>query len=97
LFMWLPPQEAVRLFREIGERFSRSQLVLDMVHERYTRGIWESLVRLHSRIDFGLDVAWTFGMKAPRELEAFGPGLKVIGEEKGSAGPIITLSVNAAG
>jgi O-methyltransferase involved in polyketide biosynthesis len=31
LFMWLPPQDALRLFKEIGERFFRSQIVLDMV------------------------------------------------------------------
>jgi O-methyltransferase involved in polyketide biosynthesis len=96
LFMWLHPQEAVNLLKEIGERFYRSQLVLDMVPERYTKGIWKKLVRLHSRIDWGLDVSWDFGIKDPQDLEAYGNGLKVIGEEKGSAGPIITFSINAA-
>jgi O-methyltransferase involved in polyketide biosynthesis len=96
LFMWLPPQEAIRLFKEIGEKFYRSQLILDMVPERYTKGLWKTLVRLHSRIDFGLDVAWDFGIKHPRDIEAYGKGLKVIGEEKGSAGPIITVLINEA-
>jgi O-methyltransferase involved in polyketide biosynthesis len=96
LFMWLHPQEAANLFKEIGERFYRSQLVLDMVPERYTKGIWKKLVRLHSRIDWGLDVSWDFGIKDPQDLEAYGNGLKVIGLEKGSAGPIITVSINAA-
>jgi O-methyltransferase involved in polyketide biosynthesis len=96
LFMWLPPQEAATLFKEIGERFQRSQLVLDMVPEKYTKGIWKQLVRLHSRIDFGLDVAWEFGIKHPQDIEAYGNGLKVVGEEKGSAGPIITVSIHAA-
>jgi O-methyltransferase involved in polyketide biosynthesis len=96
LFMWFPPQEAARLLKEIGERFYRSQLVLDMVPERYTQGIWKELIRLHSRIDWGLDVSWDFGVKDPHDLEAYGNGLKVIGEEKGSAGPIITVSINAA-
>ena len=94
LFMWFPPQEAKRLFNEIGARFARSQLILDMVPERYTQGIWKSLIRLHSRIDMGLDVAWDFGIKNPKDIEAYGKGLKVIGEEKGSAGPIITVSIN---
>jgi len=95
LFMWFPPQEAKRLFKEIGERFTRSQLVLDMVPEKYTKGIWKELIRLHSRIDWGLDVSWGFGIKHPHDIEDFGNGLKVIGEEKGSAGPIITVSINA--
>jgi O-methyltransferase involved in polyketide biosynthesis len=96
LFPWIPPQDAIRLFKEIGERFYRSQFVLDMVPEKYTKGIWKKLVRLHSRIDFGLDVFWVFGIKNPHDIEAYGNGLKVIGEEKGSAGPIITVSINAA-
>jgi methyltransferase (TIGR00027 family) len=96
LFPWLPQQEATRLLKEIGERFYRSQLVLDMVPEKYTKGIWKKLIRLHSRIDWGLDVSWVFGIKDPHDIEAYGNGLKVIGEEKGSAGPIITVSINAA-
>jgi O-methyltransferase involved in polyketide biosynthesis len=94
LFPWIPPPEAVRLFKEIGERFSRSQIVLDVVSEKYTKGIWKSLIRLHSRIDMGLDVSWIFGIKDPHDLETYGNGLKVIGVEKGSAGPIITVAIN---
>jgi O-methyltransferase involved in polyketide biosynthesis len=96
LFPWIPQQDAERIFKEIGERFYRSQLVLDMVPEKYTQGIWKKLVRLHSRIDMGLDVSWDFGIKNPHDLEAYGNGFKVIGVEKGSAGPIITVSINAA-
>jgi O-methyltransferase involved in polyketide biosynthesis len=94
LFMWLPPQEATRLFKEIGERFYQSQLVLDMVPEKYTKGIWKQLIRLHSRIDWGLDIAWSFGIEDSHDIETYGNGLKVIGEEKGSAGPIITVLIN---
>jgi O-methyltransferase involved in polyketide biosynthesis len=94
LFMWFPPQDATRVLKEIGARFYRSQLVLDMVPEKYTKGVWKKLVRLHSRIDFGLDVAWDFGMKNSHDIEAYGNGLQVIGEEKGSAGPILTVSIN---
>jgi len=96
LIMWFPPAEAARFLKEIGERFVRSQLVLDMVPVKYTKGIWRQFIRLHSRMDWGLDVAWDFGIKDPHELEAYGKGLKVIGEEEGSFGPVITLSINAA-
>jgi hypothetical protein len=63
--------------------------------ERYTKGIWKALIRLHSRIDWGLDLAWVFGIKKPHDIEAYGNGFKVIGEEKGSTGPILTVSINA--
>jgi len=96
LFMWLPPREAARLIGEIAARFERSQLILDVVHERYTRGIWKELMRLHSRLDWGLDVAWDFGIRHPHDIETYGNNLKVIREEKGSAGPIISVSINPA-
>ena len=96
LFMWFLPQEAAGLLKEIGARFDKSQLILDMVPEKYTKGIWKSLIRLHSRLDWGLDVSWSFGIDQASDIESYGTGLKVIGEEKGSAGPIITVAVNAA-
>jgi len=96
LFMWFSPQDAIRLFKEIGERFYRSQLVLDLVSEKYTKGIWKKLFRLHSRLEWGLDVAWTFGIQNPHDIETHGNGLKVIGEEKGSTGPVISVLINAA-
>ncbi len=67
-----------------------------MVPEKFTKGIWKMLIRLHFRIDSGLDVAWVFGIKNPQDIEAYGNGLKVIGEEKGPAVPIITVSINVA-
>jgi hypothetical protein len=94
--MWLHKQDATRLLQEIAVRFDRSQLVLEMVPEKYTKGIWKSLLRLHSRLEWGLDVAWVSGIKNPHDLEAYGNGLKVIGVEKGSAGSILTVSINAA-
>jgi O-methyltransferase involved in polyketide biosynthesis len=96
LFPWIPQQDAARLFKEIEAGFYRSQLVLDVVPERYTKGIWKELIRLHSRIDWGLDVSWVFGFKDPHDIETYGNGFKVIGVEKGSAGPIITVSIHAA-
>jgi len=96
LFMWFTQHDAIKLIKEFGEKFSQSQLILDMVPEKYTKGIWKQLFRLHSRIEWGLDVSWDFGIKNPHDIEAFGNGLKVIGVEKGSVGPVITVSINAA-
>jgi methyltransferase (TIGR00027 family) len=98
LFMWIPEQEVKRVFKEISEKFDKSQLVLDMIPKSYTGRLMKFFMRLDAKITWGLDnVAWSYGIKRPEDLEAFGSGLKVIGLEKGSAGPIITISVNAAG
>jgi O-methyltransferase involved in polyketide biosynthesis len=96
LFDWVDLQDSTRLLKEIGERFHRSQLVLDIVPDKYKQGIWKHLMRLHSRIEWGLDVSWVPGIKNPHDIETYGNGLKVIGEEKGSAGPIITASIQQA-
>ncbi len=94
LFMYLPKEAATRLLREISGRFERSQFTLDMTPEKYTRGIWKWMLGLEARA-WGLDVALTFGINHPEDMAAFGDGFKVVGVEKGSIGPIITLAINA--
>jgi O-methyltransferase involved in polyketide biosynthesis len=96
LFDWLPKQEAIRLLALLGQRFERSQIVLDWVPESWTRGPMKWAMRLESRINWGLAVSWASGIKHPREIESFGPGLKVLGFEKGSAGPVITVALGGA-
>jgi len=96
LFMWFSKQENARMFKEIGEKFYRSQLVLDMVPEKWMKGIWKIIIDLETRLDWGLDVSWAYGIKDSRDLEAFSDRLKVTAEEPGSAGPIITVSINAS-
>jgi O-methyltransferase involved in polyketide biosynthesis len=95
LFMYLPKEGAIRLLQVIARRFNRSQLVLDMAPEKYTKGLWKRLIQLEA-IVWGLDVALVFGIKNPRDMESYGDGFKVVGVAKGSVGPIITVSINAA-
>lgn len=96
LFMYLPPQEASRLLQEISERFYRSQLVLDMAFRKYTKGIWNYFIQLQGKITLGLDLSMTFGVDKPQDIERYGKGFKMIGESKGTIGPLIIASINAA-
>jgi O-methyltransferase involved in polyketide biosynthesis len=95
LFYYLPGQDATRLLEEIARRFDRSQLVLDMAPEKYTKGLWKRIFYLESKV-WDIDVSFVFGINHPREIESYGNGFKVIGAVKGNAGPIITVSINAA-
>jgi methyltransferase (TIGR00027 family) len=95
LFMFLPKSDATTLLQRLGQRLDRSQLVLDMVHERYTRGIWKKLIAMETRY-WRSDISYVFGIKNPREIESFARGLKVLGVVKGVAGPIITVAINGA-
>jgi O-methyltransferase involved in polyketide biosynthesis len=94
LFMYLPQQDATRLLQEIARRFTRSQLVLDIAPEKYTKGLWKRLIHLES-IVWGIDVSFVFGINNPRQIESYGNGFKVIGDIKGNVGSIITVSINA--
>jgi methyltransferase (TIGR00027 family) len=95
LFYYLPKQEATRILQIIARRFTRSQLVLDMAPEKYTKGLWKRLIHLESRV-WDIDVSFASGINNPRDIESYGNGFKVIGDAKGSVGSIITVSINAA-
>lgn len=94
LFMYLPPGEVLNLFRKIGERFTNSRLMATMASIGWTRGVGKAVVRLNSRLDWGLDVGFTFGIRKPSEMEAFSPAFKVIAVEDGTVGPVVTISIN---
>jgi methyltransferase (TIGR00027 family) len=97
LFPYLPEPDVATLFQQLTQRFTRSQLVLDIIPQKYLQGLWKMLLRLETSITWGgLDVPWVFGIRQPRDIESYGPGLKVLGYVKASAGPIITVSINAA-
>jgi O-methyltransferase involved in polyketide biosynthesis len=95
LFYYLPRQDVIGNLQVMAQRFYRSQLVLDMAPEKFTKGLWKRLMQLEARV-WGLDVSFVFGMNNPRDIESYANGFKVIGVEKGSVGSIITVSINAA-
>jgi O-methyltransferase involved in polyketide biosynthesis len=93
LFYYLPKQDVSRLLSVIAQRFNRSQLVLDLAPDKYTRGLWKRLISLESKA-WGIDVSFNFGVNHPRQVESYGSGFKVIGDVKGNVGPIITVAIN---
>ena len=95
LFYYLPRQDVIGILQAMARRFDRSQLVLDMAPEKFTKGLWKRLIQLEARV-WGLDVSFVFGMNDPRDIESYANGFKVIGVEKGNVGSIITVSINAA-
>jgi O-methyltransferase involved in polyketide biosynthesis len=94
LFYYLPRQEVTGLLHVIAQRFTRSQLVLDMAPEKYTRGLWKRLIAMESRA-WDINVSFVSGINDPGEIESYGSGFKVISSVKGNVGPIITVSINA--
>jgi methyltransferase (TIGR00027 family) len=82
LFMYLPKSDVMTLFKTLSERFDHSQIVLEVVTEKYTKGIWKKLVVWKMKHELGLDAgtSYNFGIKNAQELETYGKGIKVINE-----------------
>jgi O-methyltransferase involved in polyketide biosynthesis len=95
LFYYLPRQDVTGILNAIARRFDRSQLVLDMAPEKFTKGLWKRLMQLEGYA-WGMDVSFVFGMNDPRDIESYANSFRVIGVVKGNVGPIITVSINAA-
>jgi O-methyltransferase involved in polyketide biosynthesis len=94
LFMLLPEKDVKSLLQLLAQRLVRSQLVVEMADEKWTRGFWRLAFALQARV-WGLNVSFVSGIKNPGQIESYGPGLKVIGDLKGSSiGPIVIVAIN---
>lgn len=82
LFMYLPKAGVINLFKTFSERFYHSQIVLEVVTEKYTRGIWKKIAIMKVKQELGFDPGSTYssGVKNAFELESYGDGIKVINE-----------------
>jgi methyltransferase (TIGR00027 family) len=82
LFMYLPKQEVVRVFDRLSESFSESHIVLEVVNERYTKGIWRKLVESKMRRSGGTEAgsSYQFGVRDAKDVEAYGKDIKVVEE-----------------
>ena len=82
LFMYLNKDDVIRLFKTFSNTLLDSQIVLEVVTEKYTRGLWKKIVELKMKKELGLEAGsfYNFGIKNARELETYGKGIKVINE-----------------
>lgn len=81
LFMYLPRADVISLFKTFSERFHHSQIVLEVVAEKYTRSIWKKIVTMKTKRELGFaGSSYQFGIKNARELESFANGIEVINE-----------------
>lgn len=80
--MYLPKVDVINLFKTLSERFYNSQIMFEVMTEKYTRGIQKKIVKIKIKQKLGLDAGslYNFGVLQAREIESYGNGLKVIGE-----------------
>lgn len=82
LFMYLPKSEVIKIFKRLSETFSKSQIVFEIVNERYTKGIWKKTVEMKMKRSLGTRAGSSYncGLKKATDIEAYGKNIKVIEE-----------------
>lgn len=82
LFMYLPKDDVINLFNTFSNRFYHSQIVLEVVTEKYTSGLWKKIVEMKMKRALGFDAgsSYNFGVRQAQDIESYGIGFKIIGE-----------------
>ncbi|HED31700.1 MAG TPA: class I SAM-dependent methyltransferase [Prosthecochloris aestuarii] len=79
LFMYLPENEVKTLIRRLSGAFRSSSLVFEVVHRRYTRGMWKRLVdgMIHHVMGNVNSSSYESGIESSSDIESWAEGIRV--------------------
>ncbi|MGA1873910.1 MAG: class I SAM-dependent methyltransferase [Thermoplasmatota archaeon] len=82
LVMYLKPDDVKDLLGRISGRFSKSEMVTEVVTEKYTRGMWKRIVERKMRRGGGTTAgsSYDFGVRTGKDLESMGKDIRVLEE-----------------
>lgn len=82
LFMYLPAQEVIAIFKRLTSTFSSSQIVFETVHQKYTRGFRKKMVERKMKRNSGTlaGSSFTYGIRCAEDIEQYADKLKVLEE-----------------
>jgi methyltransferase (TIGR00027 family) len=82
LLMYLPQAEVEGLFNKLARSFSKSEIVFEVVNKKYTTGWGKKSVEAKMKRSLGsaAGASYQFGVREASEVEAYGPGIKVVEE-----------------
>jgi methyltransferase (TIGR00027 family) len=82
LLMYLPEKEVIRILKKIADSFSDSQILLEVVHRKYTKGFRKKMVESKMKRRSGTEAgdSYQFGMKEGREIESYASTFRLIDE-----------------
>ena len=80
VFMYLDEEDVKRLVLTLQSRFPGSELVCEVVNERWTRGLWKSLtaMKMQRQLKLGKGTEYNFGIGSPDEMESWSAGIQFI-------------------
>jgi methyltransferase (TIGR00027 family) len=79
LFMYLNKKDVIDLFKTFSEKLNNSQIILEVVTEKYTHGIWKKMAEMKMKKNLGLEAgtSYNFGIKNATEIESYATGIKI--------------------
>jgi methyltransferase (TIGR00027 family) len=79
LLMYLPPEQVKRLFQTMAERFSNTTFMFEVVHRKYTQGVWKKVVERKMRRNLGSEAGTSFqyGVTQAGEVERYHPAIRL--------------------
>jgi methyltransferase (TIGR00027 family) len=82
LFMYLPKNEVIGIFNKLSGSFSQSQVVFEVVNEKYTKGLWKKVVESKMKRSLGTKAgsSYEFGVGDAKDVESYGEKIKVVEE-----------------
>lgn len=81
LFMYLPKDGVMSLFRRLAKSFVKSEIVFEVVNEKYTKGLWKKIVASKmSTLGTHAGSSYDFGVRDAKDIEAYGGNIKVVEE-----------------
>lgn len=82
LLMYLSKGDVINLFKIISEKLYNSQIIFEVVTEKYTHGFWKKILEIKMNRTLGLNAgsSYNFGIKKAQDIEFYGKGFKIIKE-----------------
>ena len=81
LFMYLPKDGVISLFQRLAESFVKSEIVFEVINEKYTKGLWKKIVASKmSTLGTQAGSSYDFGVRDAKDVEAYGDNIKVVEE-----------------
>ncbi|MFH0768670.1 MAG: class I SAM-dependent methyltransferase [Chloroflexota bacterium] len=81
LFMYLPKDGVISLFKRLAELFTKSEIVFEVVTEKYTKGLRKKIVMSKmSKLGTQAGSSYSFGIRDAKDIEAYGNNIKVVEE-----------------
>jgi O-methyltransferase involved in polyketide biosynthesis len=82
LFMYFPPDQSINALKAMAGSFQKSRLVMEVVHKKYTQGIYKKMVEQKMRRRAGSSAGdyFLFGIRHGSDLKEYHPSFTLRGE-----------------